>query len=472
MTLWQDQDLFDALGLTAVSSDFTATGISIDTRTLKPGEVFVAIKGENFDGHSFLGDAFAKGASAVIVSQPMPDSLKNGYSYFVVDDTQKALNQLGAYARQKTAAKIIAVTGSVGKTTTKEWLNTVLGKFGETVASHASYNNHLGVPLSLCRLTPSTLYGVLEVGMNHVGEIAPLSELIQPDIAIITTIGEGHIGHLDSLEKIADEKSKIFAGLKKGGIAIIDHDSPYYDFLNTKALESGADHVFSVGETAGSSVRLCDYQWDEAGQYAVIIADLFGIKVKYTLSFSGKHFAMNSLVVLACTMAAGLPIEVSIGSMSELLPLPGRGIQRDISLFNGGTITLVDDSYNANPTSMAAALKAFGAINPKGNGRKIAVLGEMLELGEKASAYHLDLLTPIQDAGIDVIFAAGSGMESLFNAFPENKKGDFGQTAQDLIAPLMTCLKTGDILFVKGSKGSKVYTIVDHLISSQLNVAA
>ena len=468
MATWQASDILKALGLVASPSDFGATGISIDTRTLKPGEIFVAIKGETCDGHNFIKDAFAKGAVCVVISQPVPE-LKTE-SYFLVDDTLEALKAFGSYARLQTEAKVIAITGSVGKTTTKHWLSQVLASFGKTAFSPESYNNCLGVPLSLATLEKDTNFGVFEVGMNNPGEIAPLSTLVQPDIAIITNIAEGHIGHLGSLEKIALEKSEIFKGLKAGGTVVLNQDAPQFDLLKKIATEKGIKNIITVGRAKDADVILLDYKETPSDYASTITAEIKGKKVQYQLSLIGEHYAFTSLFVFACIHHLGLSLEKAIQTLSTLKPFRGRGLQQKVTLLNGNTITLVDDAYNANPTSMKAGLTVLKSLSTKG--KKIAVLGEMLELGQNTREYHQNLINEVKDAGIDIVFAAGVGMQSLFEELPDALKGKFEKEAKALVPHLTSAIQDGDIVFVKGSKGSKVSLVVDYLLSQPSTVAA
>ncbi len=475
MMPWTASDVTQALSLIASDSNFSATGISIDSRTLKKGEIYVAIKGESLDGHDYVKDAFAKGASAAIVSNPL-DLNQNGSTYFLVDDTLKALADLGRYARSRSLAQVVAITGSAGKTTIKEWLRQVLSHFGETVSSPASFNNQWGTPLSLTSLNKTTQYGVFELGTNSPGEIAPLAQMVNPDIAIITTITEAHIGRLGSLEAITAEKSEIFSGLKKDGIAIINADIPQFDFLKKVALSKGASKVYGVGKSAHADVKLISYhpnQMDGNGSFSTINAKIDDKPLSYTLPFIGEHYAINSLFILACVDALGLLEQLALTQdsiLSSLQPLKGRGQRHTLNLANGGNFTLIDDAYNANPTSMKAGLSVLGSIKIKG--RKIAVLGEMLELGEKSADYHKGLIPAIIAANVDVVFATGSEMEHLFNALPENLQGKYELVADALIPHVFSYIQDGDTVFVKGSKGSKVSKVVDYLLSQPLMVAA
>lgn len=468
MPTWKANDIAEALGFITIGSDFCATGISIDTRTLKPGELYVAIKGDCLDGHDFVKDAFSKGASGVVVSTPSSDLM--GKTYFLVDDTLKALNHFAAYARSKTGAKIVGITGSVGKTTTKEWLAHVLKAFGETTFSKESYNNQWGVPLSLTSLENNTDFGVFEIGMNNPGEIAPLSRLVEPDIAVITTIAEGHIGHFKSLDQIAEEKAEIFSGLKTGGSVILNHDNPQFGLIKKLAEAKGIKTLISVGKTDGADIRLLEYK-ENAPEYASsITAEIKGQKLQYQLPLIGEHYAFTSLIVLACVDQLGLSLDKVAKALLTIKPFRGRGLQQKITLLNGISITLIDDAYNANPASMKAGLSVLASLKSKG--KKIAVLGEMLELGEKAPEYHRGLVDAIKQAGTHLVFGAGAGMQHLFDALPKDLQGKFELKAEALIPYLLPHLQDGDIVFVKGSNGSKVSRIIDYFLCEPSTVAA
>ncbi|MBY0463110.1 MAG: UDP-N-acetylmuramoyl-tripeptide--D-alanyl-D-alanine ligase [Alphaproteobacteria bacterium] len=468
MATWKADDIANALDLITTGSDFCATGVSIDSRTIKPGELYVAIKGDSLDGHNFVKDAFSKGASGVVVSDLSPDLA--GKTYFLVDDTLKALHHLAAYARSKTTAKIVGITGSVGKTTTKEWLAHVLASFGKTTFSKESYNNHWGVPLSLASLENDTDFGVFEIGTNNPGEIAPLSKLVEPDIAVITTIAEGHIGNFSSIDQIAIEKAEIFSGLKAGGTVILNFDNPQFEKLKTSALSKGITTILSVGKSRGADVQLLEYKENSLEYTSSITAEIKGKNLQYQLPLIGEHYAFTSLIVLACVDQLNLSLDKAAKALTTIKPIRGRGLQQKITLLNGISITLIDDAYNANPASMKAGLNVLASLTTKG--KKIAVLGEMLELGEKTPEYHRDLVDAIKQAGANLVFGTGAGMQHLFDALPKDLQGNFELKAEALIPYLLPHLQDGDIVFVKGSKGSKVSRIVDYFHAEPTTVAA
>ena len=479
MSKWGVTDIMQALDLISEGSiEFEATGISIDSRTIKPGEIFVAVQGDSFDGHDFLQAALKKGATAFIISQSPPDFLKS-HTYFVVPDTLQALRQLADYSRSQSKAKVIAITGSAGKTTTKEWLAQTLGTFGSTVYSPASYNNHFGVPLSLASLEKNTAFGVFEIGMNHEGEIEPLSHLVQPDIAIITTIADSHIGYLKSVSKIAAEKSTIFAGLKQGGTAILNYDNDYFDFLAEAATSYGAGKIVKVGQKQGADVRLMSSNYNPATDTTLVEVHVNQKPIKYALSLVGDHYVINSLMVLAAADCLGLDLNKAVKEIEHLKPIGGRGQKHTVCIAPDKTITLIDDAYNAQPSSMQAGLMALAQFpSSLPTSRHIAVLGEMRELGEESETFHRDLLPFIQNANIELLFACGAHMKLLLDALPSAQQGGYSEQAEDLWQPLLDSLQNGDIVFIKGSKSTRVSILVHRLLSlhqdvlsSQLEVA-
>jgi UDP-N-acetylmuramoyl-tripeptide--D-alanyl-D-alanine ligase len=471
MKLWTGEEIMAALQLCAVSNDFRATGISIDTRTLKPGNMFIAIEGPTHDGHGYVDEAFAKGAAGVIIQEAKQHLIKPGQTFFAVPHTTQALHQLGAFARMRSDACVVAVTGSAGKTTTKEWLGRVLTTFGSTVYSPASFNNHWGVPLSLTALKATTDYGVFEIGMNNGGEIEPLTRIVQPHIAIITTIGEAHIGHLGSLHSIAQEKAHIFKGLQKGGVAIINADIPHVNYLKEQALAAGAAQVVSVGQNGSADVQLISYAPSSDNRAAFITARVLGEVVSFSLPFIGLHFAYNSLMVLAVIKLLELPLGVACTAMGRLAPVQGRGARYKVTFGDGRRIELMDDAYNANPASMRVGLETFAAM-AQNAGRRIAILGEMLELGEASEAYHKGLLPDLIKAGVDCVFTVGEGMAPLFESLPLEMQGAHGTKVSHILPHVLDALQHGDSVFIKGSKGSGVAAIVDAVLNEHKRAVA
>jgi len=441
--------------------DWSATGASIDSRTTAKGDLFVAIQGPVFDGHDFVGAAIANGAAAGLVST-VPDAIPEIGALHVVDDTMTALTALGAASRARTSARIVAVTGSAGKTGTKEALRHVLEAQGPTSASRSSFNNHWGVPLSLARMPAETAFGIFEVGMNHAGEIEPLSRLIQPHVAIITTVEAAHLEFFDSVEAIADAKSEIFAGMAPGGTAVLNRDNPHFERLANAARRAGVDNIVAFGAAPQSDARLVDYT--PAQDHSDISAEIDGRRVDYRLGVAGRHWAMNSLAVLAAVRALDADVDAAAKALAGIAELDGRGKSHRITI-GDASITLIDESYNANPASIRAALDTLGRTSPEGGGRRIAVLGEMRELGAQSTALHADLAEPVTANSIDLVFAAGE-MRALSNRLPAGVGAAYGETGIDLIDDIKHALRPGDIVMVKGSNASRMAAVVEALLDA------
>jgi UDP-N-acetylmuramoyl-tripeptide--D-alanyl-D-alanine ligase len=435
-------------------------GISIDSRTLGAGDAFFAIAGDNRDGHDFVDAALQAGAGLAVVSAAKRDAFAADAPLLVVDDVLEGLRELARAARARFAGKVIAVTGSVGKTSTKEALRLVLSRQGKTHASAASYNNHWGVPLSLSRCPADANFAVFELGMNHAGEIGPLSRLVQPDIAIITTIAPVHIEFFESIDGIADAKAEIFEGLVENGVAILNRDNDQYNRLCDRALDARVSRVVGFGEESGADARLikCMLQADTS----TVQANILGDDVTYKLGAPGKHLVMNSLAVLAAAKIAGADLAVSALALSDLQPASGRGTRIRLDM-PGGHALLIDESYNANPVSMVAALALLGQAEPGSSGRRIAVLGDMLELGERSTELHAGLAQPIVDHGVDLVFCAGPGMRNLWEALPSNRRGGYANDSGALEPRVLEAVSSGDVIMIKGSNGSRMTPIVKAL---------
>ena len=433
------------------------TGISIDTRTLQPGDLFFAIKGDAQDGHAHVASAFAKGAAAAVVDEAHASGLRSAGPLFVVRDVLASMVSLGLAARQRSAAWIIAVTGSAGKTSTKEALRLVLSDFGQTHASAASYNNHWGVPLTLARLPRAARYGVFEIGMNHGGEITPLVAQVRPHVAIVTTVAPVHLEHFASLDAIAAAKAEIFSGLEKGGTAIINRDIGQYDLLNAAAQASAASRVLSFGEHPEADARLDEFAPAAGGSF--IRASVLGQELSCRLGAPGKHMALNALAVLLAVQEVGGDLEAAASRLTDFMPAAGRGARHQLAVDNA-TALLIDESYNANPASMRAALALLGAAPKTANGRRIAVIGDMLELGPEGAAMHAALEADIIDQNVDLVFAAGPLSSHLYNALPEVRRGLWVAQAAGLEMPLRQALQAGDVIMIKGSNGSRMGPLV------------
>ncbi|MEA1617483.1 UDP-N-acetylmuramoyl-tripeptide--D-alanyl-D-alanine ligase [Erythrobacter sp. T5W1-R] len=461
LALWSSDAIAAACGGTA-SAEFEAAGVEMDSRDVRPGDLFVALKGESMDGHRFLEAAFAKGAVAAIVDRPVD------YPHVLVADTTAALHALAHAARERSEAVRIAVTGSVGKTGVKEAIFACLDRASRGAAHRSvrSYNNHVGVPLSLARLPARARFGVFEMGMNHAGEIAPLTGHVRPHIALITTIAPAHIENLGSLEAIADEKAQIFTGLMPGGTAIIPADSDWADRMVRHAEVTGAK-VITFGRKAGADVRLLDAIPVQGGG-SLITADLGDIRLCYTIAEPGEHWIVNSLGVIAAVRAAGGDLASAGLALAELGGLKGRG-QRHVLKVAGGTALLIDESYNANPASMRATLKALAQTPAQ---RRVAVLGSMKELGDFSEGFHRQLAEPLGDAGVTHAILVGEEMRALAAELGKGLGNSLGkpisfahcQGADEAIAALAEFgLGHGDAVLVKGSNSVGLGKLVARL---------
>ncbi|MGI3184807.1 UDP-N-acetylmuramoyl-tripeptide--D-alanyl-D-alanine ligase [Nioella aestuarii] len=438
--------------------DWSATGVSIDTRTIRPGDLFVALKAAR-DGHEFVAQALEKGAGAALVSH-IPEDVPADAPLLIVPDVLTALEALGAAARARTEAKVIAVTGSVGKTTTKEMLRTALSAIGKTHAAEASYNNHWGVPLTLARMPADTEFAVIEIGMNHPGEIAPLSRLARPHVGVITTVAAVHLEAFESVEGIAHEKAAIFEGLEPGGIAVINAEIDTTSILRAKAQDVGA-RIIGVGESG--EARLTDVTLTDIA--TVVKADLLGTDLLFKLDAPGRHLAQNALMVLAVVDALGRDVTRAMLALGAWQPVDGRGRRERIVLneTDDQAVELIDDAFNASPTSMAASLDVLAAAIPNGKGRRIAVLGDMLELGPTGPALHAGVAELPAIRKIDLICTSGPLMEHLDAALPAEKRGPHTDSAAEMARLLPGLLWPGDIVLIKSSKGSKLSLVVDAL---------
>jgi UDP-N-acetylmuramoyl-tripeptide--D-alanyl-D-alanine ligase len=446
MTLWTHTEA-GAATLGQASQAFTVNGLSIDTRTLKEGDLFVALKGDNRDGHDFVRAAFDAKAGAALVTH-RPDGV-NG-PLLTVGHTQRGLEDLARAARARSNAKILAVTGSAGKTTTKEILRLACNALGRTHASAASYNNHWGVPLSLASLPRDAEYGIFEVGMNHFGELRNLVSFVRPHVALVTTIAPAHLEFFGNCESIADAKSEIFEGLLPGGSALIPADSPYAERLKARARQAQVSNIIGFGITGES--KLLSFTPDGEGMR--VRADILGRAVDCFVGAPGAHIAQN--VVGALTAVALLDGDVlnAAAALKNFTALKGRGAR-----FTASGIAVIDESYNANPASMAAALALLGGAT----GRKIAVLGDMLEMGEGGAAHHAGLAQPIAANNVDLVFASGAQMKALWDALPAKSRGAYAETSSAVLPQVLAALKPGDTVLVKGSNGAKMSVIIEAL---------
>ncbi len=463
MALWSAAEIAAVTGGIA-SHDFQAAGVEMDSRDVKPGDLFVALKGEAMDGHKFLPQAFAKGAVAAVTDRPVD------FPHVQVEDTTAALHALAHAARDRAVEAVrIAITGSVGKTGVKEAIFACLDRASRGAAHRSvrSYNNHVGVPLSLARMAARSRFGVFEMGMNHAGEIAPLSDHVRPHVALITTIAPAHIENLCSLEAIADEKAQIFTGLVPGGVAVIPADADHADRLIAKAKACGA-RIITFGRAAHADVRLLD-AIPSVGGGALVTADLGDIRLCYTIAEPGEHWIVNSLGVMAAVRAAGGDLASAGLALAEMGGLKGRGARHTLAVA-GGTALLIDESYNANPASMRATLKALAATPAT---RRLAVLGSMKELGDFGEAFHRQLAEPMAEAGVTHAILVGAEMRALADELGKAAATALGkgatfthcETPDEAIAALgQFGLAHGDAVLVKGSNSVGLGKLVSHLI--------
>jgi len=458
--LWTSEEAERATGGFA-PVPWRASGVSIDTRTLIAGDLFIALKGPNFDGHDYALDALSKGAAAVVI-EDCEQVEGNEHPVLKVSDTMKALEALAVASRQRTRASMIAVTGSVGKTGCKELLKFCLARQADVTASEGSLNNHWGLPLSLTRISHESSYGVLEMGMNHSGEIEPLTRMARPHVAMITTVESVHSAHFSGIDEIADAKAEIFLGVEPDGVAVLNCDNDSYDRLVDAAKAAGVENILTFGASDDADFRLLDVE-PEAGGIKVR-ARIEGKDVEYRLGLPGRHWAMNSLGVLACISAAGGKIPDSLRAFADFSAPKGRGRKHYVDLPNGGFL-VIDESYNASPVSMRAAFDVLSQTQPGPGGRRIAVLGDMLELGGQSAERHAGLAKPLLASGVDLVFTAGQDMCRLYETLPETVQGQHAENSGALRESIKACITAGDVIVVKGSAGSRMNIIVDSLLA-------
>jgi UDP-N-acetylmuramoyl-tripeptide--D-alanyl-D-alanine ligase len=455
--LWSEGELTAAFGV-ALNAPLSAAvgGVSIDSRTLEAGDLFIAIKGAAHDGHDHVARAFESGAVAAVVSRERAARLAALGPLFAVDDTLSAMERLGVAARARSKARIVAVTGSVGKTTVKEMLRAMLAACGATHASAHSYNNHWGVPLTLARMAVSARYGVFEIGMNHAGEIAPLSRMVRPHAALVTTIAPVHIEHLGSIEAIADAKAEIFLGLEPGGVAALNRDAPQFERLVKAAAARGA-RVLTFGRGADCDGRLIEVEAIDGGSR--VRTRVLGRELAFVLGAPGVHMAENALGALLAAEALGADLDACAAALKRFSPQQGRGARFSVKTADGPAI-IIDESYNANPASMRAALKLLAAAKPGPKGRRIAVIGDMLELGPKAEAMHAELAADLSASGVDLLFGAGPLTRALYDAAPASMRAAWAERSNELTDEVARELRGGDIAMIKGSNGSRMGPLV------------
>lgn len=462
--LWTAEQVAAALGSDGADC-WMARGVSIDSRTLESGDLFVALAGPRHDGHDHIAAALAAGAPAAIVART-PAGLPSSDRLIVVPDTLDALRRLGKAGRGRAKARVAAITGSVGKTGTKEALRLALATQGETHASVGSFNNHIGVPLTLARLPVDAAYAVFEIGMNHVGEIEPLVRLVRPHVVIVTNVEPVHLEFFpdNGLDGIAEAKAEIFeAG---GETAVLNRDNAYFDFLAARARSRGFTRVVGFGTHNAADARLHDVA--VGATETAVVAELDGRRVAYRIGAAGLHWALNSLAVLAAVNALGADLAPALGALERMTPPKGRG-QRHRVPYRGGTCEVIDDAYNASPVSMRAAFAVLRAVAPGRGGRRIAVLGDMLELGPDSPRMHADLAGALVAQGVDLVFTCGRLMAELDAALPQRMRAVHAVDSRELAPLVKAALRAGDVVLVKGSLGSRMGHVVETLLAANGN---
>ncbi|WP_443971727.1 UDP-N-acetylmuramoyl-tripeptide--D-alanyl-D-alanine ligase [Sphingobium sp. CR28] len=456
--LWTSTAIAHATGGKA-SRDFGVAGVAFDSREIAAGDLFVAMKGAQSDGHDFVARAFAAGAGGVLVERPVEGP------HVLVNDSAEALVRLGVESRRRTNAKVIGVTGSAGKTSTKEALFQAFDRIsmGNAHRSLKSYNNHVGVPLSLARMPEHADFGIFEMGMNHAGELSELTRMVKPNVALVTTIAPAHIEYFGTEEKIADAKGEIFEGLTGEAVAVLPYDSPHIKRLYAKASRH-ARRIITFGAGEGADVRAVE-QVAAPGGGTLVTARLPEARLSFTVSAPGAHWVQNALAVLAVVDGLGGDLAVAGLALAELPGLPGRGARRRIALDRGGEALLIDESYNANPASVAATL---AQISQEAGKRKVAVIGAMKELGALSESLHAGLAEPILQAGVDLVLLVGAETAPLGAALRNKLTLHEVADAAGAVALLPRLLKDGDVILVKGSNSVGLSRLIAELSAEKV----
>ncbi|WP_416899908.1 MAG: UDP-N-acetylmuramoylalanyl-D-glutamyl-2,6-diaminopimelate--D-alanyl-D-alanine ligase [Minwuia sp.] len=458
--IWTASEAAEATG-GRTAGDWMAAGVSIDTRTIEQGDLFIAVIGENSDGHDWVVDALKKGAAAAVVHRGIDGA--DPARLLIVDDTMKALEALGRAARDRTPARVIGVTGSAGKTGCKEAIRHCLAETGARVhASERSYNNHWGVPLTLARMPRQLDFAVLEMGMNHAGEIAHLTDMVRPHVALITTIAPAHMAAFNSLDEIADAKAEIFQSMDADGVAVLPADLPQTKRLAAAARNAGVGRLVTFGADDLASVRLVCARVKP--ELSCVRASILDMDATFTVGLPGEHWVLNALGVLATVQAAGGDLGRAAPALTRLQPVDGRGARVEIPL-EDGVMVMLDDSYNANPASMRAALSVLGTSETTARGRRIAVLGDMLELGDESAEMHAGLADAVIESGARMVFLCGPDMAGLGKRLMGEVEVHHAPTSKELAPHVMRAVRSGDVVLVKGSLGSRMAVIVEALRS-------
>jgi len=461
MTLWNNKDAEEATGGNS-TCNWEADGVQIDSRAVKNGDLFIAIIGENQDGHKYVKQALELGAAAVV--SYIPEDVAQDAPLLVVKDTMEALWNLARFSRARFSGKIAMVTGSVGKTSTKEMLAHVLEHQGKVHATIGNLNNHYGLPLTMARMPKDADFAVLEVGMSGPNEISPLSVLAKPDAAVITNVEPVHLEFFEGIEGIADAKSEVFDGLAEGGIAVVNRDNAQYLRVKKNAESKGVANIVSFGQLEGCDYRLDEYRDTEAG--SLVKANLKGVDIEYEIGIPGKHQALNSLAVLAIAEAIGGDAKKAAVSFADYQAKAGRGKRITVSI-GIGEVMIIDDTYNASPVSVSAALDTLGNLKRATGRRAVVALGDMFELGDSAPELHANLNEKIVENNIDLVFTAGGLTQNLANNLPENIRAGHAEDSAKLAPKVLESLLDGDILMVKGSRGMRMENVVNYILDGQ-----
>ncbi|MBL0849033.1 MAG: UDP-N-acetylmuramoyl-tripeptide--D-alanyl-D-alanine ligase [Candidatus Liberibacter ctenarytainae] len=465
--LWRLHDFYHAIQGTTSKEVPTGyiTGISIDSRSIEPGEAFFAIKGHRYDGHDYVMDAIHKKASLVVINSEKVSSIKSLESLeipiLLVENVLSALKKLAIAARLRSKARIIAITGSVGKTTTKEMLKQTLSSIGKTHVCRDSYNNHIGVPLTLACLSDDAEFGIFELGMSHSGEIRLLTELVRPHIAVITTVAPAHIGNFSGMEEIASAKAEIIEGLEKTGSILLNHDNAYFGFIKERCHARGIHKIFSFGQSIDADFQMLTF--NQSLEQSCMTLNIKGQSLSMTNHALGKHMAYNILATLGVASLLNANVDEAISALSAFHSLKGRGKRYRLAL-NTGFFTLIDESYNANPASMAAAISVLAQIAPYGKGRRIAVLGDMGDLGEMSESFHADLAIILSSHHISHVWLMGKHMMALKKALPKTIHAQHYERIEDLLSYIQGSLREGDVMLIKSSHMCGFDRIVQFLL--------
>lgn len=457
--LWTAPEIAQALSPVAMPDALEVTDVTFDSRAAAPGILFFALPGETTDGHVFVADALARGAAAAVVSRDVPGADR----VVRVADTLQALVALGRAGRARSTARIASVTGSVGKTSTKDALRAILSAQAPTSASTASYNNHVGVPISLARLPREAQYGVFEIGMNHPGEIEPLARQVEAHVGVVTNVEAAHIGHMGSEEAIADEKACLFAGMRQGAVAVLNRDNKHFERLMQRAGVFGVSRIVGFGRHPAAEARLIACRLHDWG--SDVEALIHNRRIEYRLGAAGEHWVLNSVAALAVADALGADLGRAAATLATVKASPGRGARRRLT-FGSGSIELLDESYNANPASVRAMLAVLSRTEPAPGGRRMLALGDMRELGEHADAFHAALAEAVAASGATQVFLCGPHMEALWRRLGTAQKGVHRADSGALAEEFASALKAGDVVAIKGSLGSKMKVVVDAVVAA------